>query len=225
MPTEADLVGRIILAGVLAALLGAERELTEQPAGMRTHTLVGLGAALFTVVSAYGFQGVVGHSPSGSGATVDVSRVTAGVVTGIGFLGAGAILKLGTSIRGLTTAASLWVTAAIGAAVGVGQLGVGAATTGVVLLALVGLRPLRTLLHHTSLARQELVIETTPDADLASLVDEIASLSGLPGSDVRIVGTDGASLRLTLRLGRGARPAHLAELLERRDDVHGVDWS
>lgn len=95
---------------MLGAIIGFERELNRQPAGFRTHSLVSLGAALFTVVSAFGFVGPV----------ADPTRVAAQIVTGIGFIGAGTILQHRGHIRGLTTAASLWAVAAIGTAAGAG---------------------------------------------------------------------------------------------------------
>jgi len=117
-PLDADLVVRLFVAAILGAVVGAEREIHGHPAGMRTHLLVCLGSALFTVVSIYGFIGVLDPSVQ---APVDPSRVAAQIVSGIGFLGAGAILKDGFTIRGLTTAASLWATAAIGLAAGAGD--------------------------------------------------------------------------------------------------------
>lgn len=130
---EADLAARLILAAILGAVIGLERELHAHPAGTRTHLLVSLGAAMFTVVSIYGFIDVLGPGEAGP---VDPTRVAAQIVSGIGFLGAGAIIKYGTSIRGLTTAGSLWATAAIGMAAGTGQLAVAAAGTAVVLFSL-----------------------------------------------------------------------------------------
>jgi len=112
---QVDLGVRLLVAAALGALIGAEREIHGHPAGMRTHLLVSLGSAIFTVLSIYGFQGGPGSAPT------DPSRVAAQIVSGIGFLGAGAILKDGASIRGLTTAASLWATAAIGLGAGAGQ--------------------------------------------------------------------------------------------------------
>ena len=111
---QLDLSVRLILASMFGAAVGFERELHGHPAGMRTHLLVSLGAALFTVLSIHGFA-------SNTAAPVDPSRIAAQIVSGIGFLGAGAILKEGLSIRGLTTAASLWATAAVGLAAGAGQ--------------------------------------------------------------------------------------------------------
>lgn len=116
---------RLIIAVVLGALVGYERERDGKPAGVRTHGMVSLGAALFTVVSLYGF-----------GPTADPTRVAAMVVSGIGFLGAGAILHQRESVHGLTTAASLWVTAAIGTAVGVGMIGMSVVTTLLIFLLL-----------------------------------------------------------------------------------------
>jgi putative Mg2+ transporter-C (MgtC) family protein len=128
---QLDLALRLLIASVLGAAIGLEREIHDHPAGMRTHLLVALGSALFTVMSIFGFVGVV----AGQGA-VDPSRVAAQIVTGIGFLGAGAILKYGTSVRGLTTAASLWATAAIGVAVGTGAYVLSAIATAIVLISL-----------------------------------------------------------------------------------------
>jgi putative Mg2+ transporter-C (MgtC) family protein len=108
--TQIDLVLRLTAGLVLGAIIGFEREFHRQPAGFRTHSLVSLGAALFTVVGAFGF----------SGDTADPTRVAAQIVSGIGFIGAGTILQYRGHIRGLTTAASLWSVAAIGTAAGAG---------------------------------------------------------------------------------------------------------
>ncbi len=110
LETQLDLALRLTVGLVLGAAIGFERELQRQPAGFRTHSLVSLGAALFTVVSAYGF----------SGDLVDPTRIAAQIVSGIGFIGAGTILQYRGHIRGLTTAASLWSVAAIGTAAGAG---------------------------------------------------------------------------------------------------------
>jgi putative Mg2+ transporter-C (MgtC) family protein len=120
--TEINLALRLTVGLVLGAIIGFERELHRQPAGFRTHSLVSLGAALFTVVSAFGF----------SGATVDPTRIAAQIVSGIGFIGAGTILQYRGHIRGLTTAASLWSVAAIGTAAGAGLFVV--AITGSILI-------------------------------------------------------------------------------------------
>jgi len=123
-----DLLLRLGLSVLLGGIIGWERERSEKMAGLRTHILVSLGSALFTVISIE----FVALDPK-----ADASRIAAQIVTGIGFLGAGAILKQGLTIQGLTTAASLWVTAAIGMAAGFGQHAPAAAGTVLALATLV----------------------------------------------------------------------------------------
>ena len=115
---------RLALAAALGGAVGIEREMREREAGFRTHVLVSLGAALFTIAGAYGFHDVLTH-----GSTVDPTRVAAQIVTGIGFLGAGAIIRQGVAVRGLTTAATLWVVAAIGLTSGAGYYSAAVITT------------------------------------------------------------------------------------------------
>lgn len=113
-----EIVGRLVLAAGLGGLIGLERETLNRPAGLRTHLLVSMGSALVIVVSMYGFLDVKNRVP---GTTYDAARVAAQVVSGIGFLGAGTILREGATVRGLTTAASLWTVAGIGLAAGTGM--------------------------------------------------------------------------------------------------------
>jgi putative Mg2+ transporter-C (MgtC) family protein len=128
MNFDIETVIRLLVAAALGALIGFEREREHKPAGLRTHILISLGSALFTVISIYGF--------SGSG--IDQSRVAAGIVTGIGFLGAGVILHgvRGHVVLGLTTAASIWATAAVGMAVGTGMYLIAAAAAVIIFLIL-----------------------------------------------------------------------------------------
>ncbi len=127
------MVLRLLLATALGAIIGYQRERAAKPAGLRTHILICAGAALFTIVSIYGF-----------GAAGDTSRVAAGVVAGIGFLGAGAILRRGEGVvEGLTTAATIWSVAAIGLAAGAGLYLLSAVTTGVILIVLLLPRSIR----------------------------------------------------------------------------------
>ncbi len=110
MPIELEMALRLLLAAALGAVIGFQRERSGKPAGIRTHSLISLGAALFTIASALGFVGA------------DPSRIAAGIVAGIGFLGAGAILRSREGIvAGLTTAATIWVSAGIGLAAGAGM--------------------------------------------------------------------------------------------------------
>jgi putative Mg2+ transporter-C (MgtC) family protein len=134
--SDGDLLLRLALSVALCGAIGLERESRGQAAGLRTHMLVGLGATLFTLVSAYGFS----DTPRSN---IDPTRISAQIVTGIGFLGAGTIIRHGLTVRGLTTAATLWIVAAIGMAVGAGFYLGAAVTTGVILAALIGIRRVR----------------------------------------------------------------------------------
>ena len=127
MSLELEMVVRILVALGLGAAIGYERERSGKPAGLRTHILIAVGAALFTIASVYGFIPVA-----------DPARVAAGVVAGIGFIGAGAIIHRGGGdiVAGLTTAATIWVVAAIGLAAGAGLFIVAGVTTGVTLAVL-----------------------------------------------------------------------------------------
>jgi len=126
-----DLVRRLLLAAALGAALGLEREYHRKPAGLRTNILIALGSSLFTILSI---------AIGGRGGTPD--RITAQVVTGIGFLGGGAILRSGTTVHGMTTAATIWVNAAIGVAAGAGEFGIAAMTTLLTIVVLAVLAPL-----------------------------------------------------------------------------------
>src|SRR5438874_13245133 len=134
-----DIVVRFLAAAALTGAIGVEREIAGQPAGLRTHITVGLGAALFGLISVHGFDAYVAGRNTNN-YQIDVSRVASQVVVGIGFLGAGAILKEGASIRGLTTAASLWAVAAIGLAAGLGSFFAATITTVGLIFSLVLLR-------------------------------------------------------------------------------------
>ena len=137
-----DIFFRLGLAAVLGGAIGLERELREREAGLRTHLLVSVGAALFTMVSAYAWTDWT--FSTADGVVFDPTRIAAQIVTGIGFLGAGAIIRQGLSVRGLTTAATLWLVAAIGMAAGAGYWEAATvATAG----AIVTLWPLRIAAH------------------------------------------------------------------------------
>ncbi|MBS6475816.1 MAG: MgtC/SapB family protein [Clostridiales bacterium] len=121
---------RIILAGICGGIIGVERTLRQKDAGFRTHIIVAMGSALMMIISKYGFYDVVTQE----GISLDASRIAANIITGISFLGAGMIFVKGLSIKGLTTAAGIWVTSAVGMAVGAGMYAVGFVSVAVLLL-------------------------------------------------------------------------------------------
>jgi putative Mg2+ transporter-C (MgtC) family protein len=138
MISNTDIVVRLVVAAILGSLVGLERERLLWAAGIRTHMLVCVGAALIMIVSAYGFQNatLMPHT------VLDPSRIAAQVVSGIGFLGAGTILLRGNTIRGMTTAASIWAVAALGLAAGGGLYFAAGIATIIILVILAGLKPL-----------------------------------------------------------------------------------
>nr|WP_234480714.1 MgtC/SapB family protein [Paraburkholderia aspalathi] len=132
------MLSRLVLAALLGSVIGFERERLNWAAGLRTHMLVCVGSSLIMLVSAFGFADVLGEK----NVVLDPSRVAAQVVSGIGFLGAGSILLRGEIVRGLTTAASLWSVAGIGLAVGGGMYTAAIGATIIILIILVGVKPL-----------------------------------------------------------------------------------
>ena len=160
MTTELDITLRLAVAMLLGGVIGFEREYRAKDAGFRTHFLVALGSALFCIVSQYGFGFEL----------KDSSRVAAQVVSGIGFLGAGTIIFQKNVIRGLTTAAGLWVTAAIGLACGTGMYA--AAAVGTVLV-LVGLEVLNALLPQLGTATVQLTFQATSRESVKKVMEEI----------------------------------------------------
>lgn len=139
---------------VLSAVIGLEREIRQKSAGLRTHTLVGFGAGLFMLISKYGFTDVLAQGR----VVLDPSRVAAQIVSGIGFIGAGLIFVRRENVQGLTTAASVWVTAAVGAACGAGLTLLGAVATAFYFFIAIGLRPVTHRLSGSALTTSAVTV-------------------------------------------------------------------
>jgi len=154
-----EILLRLGLALILGAIIGLERESTEHTAGLRTQALVALGSSLFTIISAYGFTSFLGIPHI----QIDPTRIASYIVAGIGFLGAGSIFRDQQRVRGLTTAATVWLVAAVGMACGAGMLLTAVAATIMALLILILLRYVeRLFLLGRSSEAQHLHIEATP---------------------------------------------------------------
>ena len=136
--SDAELIQRLLLAAVLGGLIGVEREWRNKEAGLRTNMLIAIGSAVFTLMS-------IELTDARTG---DTSRVAAQIVAGIGFLGAGAIMRTDAGIQGLTTAATIWVNAAVGVAAGGGEFHLAVITTGVTLAVLLVLQPIEKYIDH-----------------------------------------------------------------------------
>jgi putative Mg2+ transporter-C (MgtC) family protein len=178
LTTQLDFAARLIVAAALGGLIGAEREIHGHPAGIRTHMLVALGSALFTVLSIHGFG-------QGPGSGIDPTRIAAQIVTGIGFLGAGAILKDGVVIRGLTTAASLWATAAVGLATGAGEYVIALVSGAVILVSLWPINALAERLHGTTLPEIQLRLSL----QRVDLLGEISAVLASHKVEIGSIGT------------------------------------
>ena len=220
MISTEQMVVRLAVAAVLAALIGLERGRLERAAGLRTHALVGVGAALFMLVSIFGFEDVRAVPQI----VLDPSRVAAQVVSGIGFLGAGTIIFQREIVRGLTTAASLWAVAAIGLAVGGGMYVAAISATVMMLVILAGIKPVERRLYvhrHRSLS---LVVDQRSTSLLAikSAVEECGLMLEhvliLPGS-----APDEDCVKLKLRRTKGENYLALVESLRHIPGIQEID--
>jgi putative Mg2+ transporter-C (MgtC) family protein len=208
---------RLCLAALLAGVIGVERELREQEAGLRTHMLVCVGATMFMIVGVYGWSDF--QLSNNIGVVVDPSRVASYVVSGIGFLGAGAIIRHGINVRGLTTAASLWVVAAIGVAVGVGLYGFALATTALVILALWPLRAVKHAIEGKRTDAKRLAVTLAPGTSLVAALATIEE-SGYALGSVE-VGEEEDVRRLDVVVETAAE-ADLGTLLDGLGSLEGV---
>jgi len=172
-----DLVLRLGLATILGGLVGLERERLERAAGLRTHALVSVASALIMVVSTYGFPSTV----NGVAVGLDPSRVAAQVISGIGFLGAGVIIFRENTIRGLTTAATVWSVAGIGLAAGGGLYVAAIVGTGFMLFIQAGLKPIERRFFARHARQHRVVVEAV---DGAGLLEDVQS--ALQGTPVRL---------------------------------------
>lgn len=165
---------KLLLATVLGGAIGMEREIAGKPAGLRTNILICVGAALFTHLSVY--IALIGFTPDGR-PYGDTTRIAAQIVSGIGFLGAGAILHAHGAVVGLTTAASIWVVAAVGAAIGAGAYVEGIGTSVLIVLVLVGLRPVE---HRLLLRRRKINATIRVQRDVRfDALEDILRVSGM----------------------------------------------
>ena len=218
--STAEALLRLLVAAGLGGAIGLERELRDHEAGFRTHLLVSLGACVFTLVSAYAWTDWT--FSTAQGIVFDPTRIAAQIVTGIGFLGAGAIIVRGISVRGLTTAATLWAVAAIGMAAGTGYYAVG---VGAALLVLVSLGPLK-LISTRLVARvrpeeAELAIKLVPDGDAAHVLTAIEELGGAVS---QVEFGDERTIDVTLRASRRSESARVAAKVNELDEVERVQW-
>ena len=199
-PQEWELVGRVALAALLGAVLGAEREAHMKTAGLRTHTMVAIGAALFTIAGAYTFD-VAG---------TDRTRIAAQVVTGIGFIGAGGMLRTGFTVTGITTAATLWLAAALGLAAGFGMYVLAPAALALALLVMIGFAPIRKYMRRSAL----LPLEIDYEAGHGTLTPLFESLNAVGARVESMSMTESDGLRKLIVGIAGAGPEDMAQIVD-----------
>jgi len=224
---EYQVIERVLFAALLGGLVGFEREKRGRPAGMRTHMLVCMGATVLTLASQM-IADILANVPEGVRVQMDVGRVAAGIVTGVGFLGAGVIIRIHDIVRGLTTAACIWFMAAIGIVLGQGllMLGVGATAIALVLMILFNFAARGIL----PVSYDELTIKASASGDDDLLLDSARQV--LRKGRKRVLQwklalakqDDALTLRLVVRSrGRGPSPRLLHQLLA-LPGVKSVDW-
>lgn len=207
----------LICAFVLSAVIGVEREVRQKSAGVRTHILVGMGSALFTLVSAYGFSHLLGDA-----VMLDPSRIAAQIVSGIGFIGAGVIFVRQNIISGLTTAASIWVTAAVGMACGAGMPVIAALTVLLYVVAVTLVTAMVRKLPQHGYAR----LYSLRYADGHGILRDILSTASDLGyeaalSHAKRQGDDNPVVEATMRFTRRQQSAD-EELFRRLSEIDGV---
>jgi len=200
------LAARLVITLILCGAIGLERSAHDHASGFRPHILVGLGGCLMTMAGAYGFADVT-HTPS------NPMAVASYVVSGIGFLGAGAILRSGTSVRGLTTAATLWGVAGVGIAVGAGLAGLATLTVALVLFTLGPLQRLEARLRYREEAR-DLVIRVRDEAHVGKTLAALARL-GVQVRRSTIAPGVGTSAIVQVQLGQALRADQVALVTKR----------
>ncbi len=211
-------LGSLVLAFVLGACIGFERHRRLKSAGLRTHSVVGVGSAAFTLVSAHGFSNVLGADVG-----LDPSRIAAQIVSGIGFLGAGVIFVRGDGVRGLTTAASIWLSAAVGMACGAALPVVALGATALYLVAVTGLSGLARLVTPEARTTTVLVRYRVGKGALRTAL-ELSAEHGFRASleSSRVLERSGYKDRVEARL-RVSRPAgDTGDLLAILAEIPGV---
>ena len=200
MTTDWILITRLVIAGILGGAIGVEREFRAKEAGVRTHFIVALGSALFMIISQFAFEGK----------THDAARVAAQVVSGIGFIGAGVIIFQRNVIRGVTTAAGLWVAAAVGMACGDGMYSVAVAATLLTLLCL-------EMMHFINKQVSEKVVDITllppPGYDPLQLPEKLKEMH----INMENFAVSGGKIRLSLRFRQKKAMARLKQLMDKLD--------
>ncbi len=216
---DADILLRIILAIVLGSIIGFERELTNKSAGLRTQILVCLGACIFTILSIYGFSTAVTLYPLG-----DPSRVAAQIITGIGFIGAGTVLRQGLTITGLTTASTLWIVAAIGMACGCGKYSIAIVSTilAIAVLVLIRIFEMKIMPHNTKNQRKIKITFLCKYEDYDSIYAKLTEMfPEIIDFNHKTIDEEADKLKLNIKLISNDK-SPVMQIYKRLDDIKNI---
>lgn len=216
MITEGQIILRVLVGALLGALVGLERERQDQPAGLRTHMILVVGATLAMVLSVN-----VGYLYARPGTPSDPARIAAQVISGIGFLGAGAILRYGLSVKGLTTAASLWTMAIVGMTVGAGYYLIGVVATAVILITLGVLNIIENRFLRTLVSRYITIEANYHKGVVKAIRKNIQAFSDSMVSFNIQKHVKNKRLRIQV-VARVSRNQHLEDLIDSLSDIDGV---
>ncbi|EFP61159.1 Mg2+ transporter-C family protein [Erysipelotrichaceae bacterium 3_1_53] len=218
LETQLEFLVRILLAGICGGIIGYERKSRNKEAGIRTHLIVASGAALIMIVSKYGFSDILGDK----GIALDPSRIAAQIVTGVGFLGAGMIFMRKNTISGLTTAAGIWATSAIGMAIGSGLYLLGIVTAVLIVLVQIILHQNHRWLKESYKEELSFVIDRNKDA----LKDLQERLKGLQIEILNVTLTqeqDSYQVDLVVSFPDTYQAAHLLDVFHEVDYIHEIN--
>ncbi len=219
MMQQLEMMVRIILAGICGGAIGYERESRNKAAGLRTHVIVAVSSALMIVLSKYGFEDVLGQY-----VRLDPSRIAAGTVTAIGFLGSGIIFSRNKSVSGVTTSAGIWATLGVGMAVGAGMYVIGIATTGIVVLVEMFIGRGGKITHVMKQVYQ-IVIEYIPSGEENSGIADVIKEELKSNYKCKILRFhtrrkgENIHLELLVRTAKGEELIRLAELAEKYPEI------
>jgi putative Mg2+ transporter-C (MgtC) family protein len=216
---DADILLRIIFAIILGSAIGLEREITNKSAGLRTQIMVCLGACIFTILSIYGFSTAVTLYPLG-----DPARVAAQIITGIGFIGAGTVLRQGLTITGLTTASTLWIVAAIGMACGCGKISLAVASTvlAVAILVLIRVFEMKIMPHNAKHLRKIKISFICDYEEYEDIYKKIMELfPEIIDFNHKTIDEDGNKLKLNIKI-MSSEKSPVMQVYKRLEDVKNL---
>jgi putative Mg2+ transporter-C (MgtC) family protein len=220
MLDTSEILIRLLIGAFCGAIIGMERERKEWAAGMRTHMMVSVGATLYMIVSAYGFNEVLVHDK----VSFDPSRVAAQVVSGIGFLGAGTIIFLRQGIiRGLTTASGLWTVAGIGLAIGGGMYVAGIATTIIALIILWILQPIESFVYRRS-KWKSLIIILKANSDYREVLELLFTHQDINITGFEVESHEEEGMQLTIKSNNINDLKRIVIILTNEEIIHSIKW-